>query len=284
MTPVALVGDGRKRGHDLRAARPNPSATTLPRADAAAGATRPVLPAVRAGRLGGRGAMSRNQCRELRPWFPFYAGDWLSDMRVRLLTPSQRGVYIDLLAFQWREGAVPDDPAGLALTLGADGADVVLVLDRFFRLRRGHRRNRRMEQVRHGQRAESAKRSKAGSKGAKQRWHGHTPASGPATPGPMAKNGYSDSESESDTEHVTCSDCEEGAVKDERGRILRCCDCPAGRERALRFAREKELEESSAARKAGELPRDPKPEPKRFDAPTGPTAIGDLLPGQEESA
>lgn len=42
-----------------------------------------------------------------RPWFSFYAADWLADGVVMAMTPAERGVYIQLLAIQWREGSIP---------------------------------------------------------------------------------------------------------------------------------------------------------------------------------
>lgn len=44
---------------------------------------------------------------EKLPWFQFYATDWISDEKVRLLSGRQRGWYIDLLAHDWQEGGLP---------------------------------------------------------------------------------------------------------------------------------------------------------------------------------
>ena len=41
------------------------------------------------------------------PAFQFYPADWLADLQVRAMTYEERGVYIDLLAFCWREGSIP---------------------------------------------------------------------------------------------------------------------------------------------------------------------------------
>lgn len=43
------------------------------------------------------------------PAFQFYAADWLADLDVRAMSLAERGLYVDLLAFCWREGSVPDD-------------------------------------------------------------------------------------------------------------------------------------------------------------------------------
>lgn len=52
-----------------------------------------------------------------RPWFKFYASEWLSNRRVALMSPACKGVYIDLLALCWQEGSIPADPAELAFLL-----------------------------------------------------------------------------------------------------------------------------------------------------------------------
>lgn len=41
------------------------------------------------------------------PWLPLFADDWLTDVRVRSMSPSSRGIYVDLLCYQWREEKVP---------------------------------------------------------------------------------------------------------------------------------------------------------------------------------
>ncbi len=51
------------------------------------------------------------------PWFPFYPTDWLSDQRVALMEPAEKGIYIDLLAHAWLEGSIPSDPIQLAFLL-----------------------------------------------------------------------------------------------------------------------------------------------------------------------
>lgn len=53
------------------------------------------------------------------PAFQFYAADWLADEDVRAMTLAERGAYIDLLAFCWREGSIPDDSDRCARLLGA---------------------------------------------------------------------------------------------------------------------------------------------------------------------
>ncbi len=55
-----------------------------------------------------------------RPWFSFYVSDWLAPGDARRMTAEERGVYVDLLAYQWERGFIPaadiEDPALLART------------------------------------------------------------------------------------------------------------------------------------------------------------------------
>lgn len=50
-----------------------------------------------------------------RPWFPFYIDDFLGDEMVRLGDNRLLGVYVRLLAHQWREGSLPTDEVHLAI-------------------------------------------------------------------------------------------------------------------------------------------------------------------------
>lgn len=52
------------------------------------------------------------------PSFPFYVNDWLSSSRVRLMTPAERGAYIDLLAYDWADDGIPNDDDKLASLSG----------------------------------------------------------------------------------------------------------------------------------------------------------------------
>lgn len=52
------------------------------------------------------------------PAFQFYAADWLADENVRTMSLAERGAYIDLLAFCWREGSIPNDADRCARLLG----------------------------------------------------------------------------------------------------------------------------------------------------------------------
>lgn len=54
------------------------------------------------------------------PSFQFYPKDWLTDMKVMLMTPAEKGGYINLLAHAWLEDdcSLPDDDNSLALLSG----------------------------------------------------------------------------------------------------------------------------------------------------------------------
>ena len=47
------------------------------------------------------------------PAFQFYPRDWLSDPNVRLMTPTARGAYIELICYCWTEGRLPADDEAL---------------------------------------------------------------------------------------------------------------------------------------------------------------------------
>lgn len=56
---------------------------------------------------------------------------------------------------------------------------------------------------------------------------------------------------------------------DDKGTILACCSCPAGRARALWYAKDRAAEEESEARKAEDA--------KRGRRGSGPRPLGDAL-------
>ena len=55
--------------------------------------------------------------KEQLPWLPFDVDDWLLSRSVRIMSRIERSLYIDLLAFQWRDGSIPADLAELAALL-----------------------------------------------------------------------------------------------------------------------------------------------------------------------
>ncbi len=215
------------------------------------------------------------------PWFPFYVEDWLTSPTVLAMSLAAQGAYVRLLCHQWRDGRVPTDETQLRRVLGCNVKVLAEVLGSFPKRNSRSRVNRRLEEHRATQVTEREKRKRDGAKGGS--------SSAQARLKRTSSNGDGDGDGDGDLKRSRfqepCHCNGDGAIRDATGKILRTCKgCPAGRDRALRFAREKELEETSAARKAADLPRDPAPARKHFDAPAGPSAIGDLLPDQEESA
>ena len=114
------------------------------------------------------------------PWFPFFATDWIADAQVRSMTAEQRGIYVDLLAWQWREGSLPVDEEQVAAMLGlASGVarakrgatdtcsydPLVAVLTHHFPAEDGKRRNPRLDAIRLEQEAAHLAQSSAGKQG-----------------------------------------------------------------------------------------------------------------------
>jgi uncharacterized protein YdaU (DUF1376 family) len=59
------------------------------------------------------------------PWFPFYATDWATSEDVMEMTMAERGVYITLLATQWRcDNELPADCKKLAIHCGTDSRTI----------------------------------------------------------------------------------------------------------------------------------------------------------------
>ena len=58
-------------------------------------------------------------------WFPFDTVNWLTSPVVNAMSPSAQGIYIRLLAVQWRDGYVSTDPKSLAVQTGFDARTCV---------------------------------------------------------------------------------------------------------------------------------------------------------------
>ncbi len=224
--------------------------------------------------------------RERLPWFPFYPADWLADERVQLMTCEQRGAYWQLLAYQGREGTVPAELDQLcALTGGSPECVQALLAQGLFpevgRAGRKRRRNPRLARVLREQEKRAGEASARAKNAATARWRKDkrdAPSMPEAAPAQSHSDADSDADSESETRNVDvfapgvcplqCCDGE-GAVRARGGRIMRTCQCPAGRERAKRFARAAEAEERARAEKPTDAGRRPRrrsaPEPTRVD-------------------
>lgn len=145
-------------------------------------------------------------------WFPFYATDWLSDERVRMLSLTAKGAYIDLLGNQWVEGSIPDDDLRLSRLLGIslkEWMEISQEVRQFFVDNSGGRlENKRLAQEREARLRQHRRLSTSGKAGArvrhnKQHYNG---VGGPATATPPArlKPGPSKRESESEI-HILSS-------------------------------------------------------------------------------
>lgn len=135
------------------------------------------------------------------PAFQFYPADYLSDMKVRMLSWASRGLYMDLLCYCWREGWIPSDSSAIAqLCHCHDLAIVEPCLSLFDSHPDDPKKliHKRLDFERNKQLGHSNERSNAGKKGAKARWDKGKRADGSAIILPMAKNSSSSSSSSSE--------------------------------------------------------------------------------------
>lgn len=94
--------------------------------------------------------------REKPPAFQFYAADWLADERLSVCPLEVEGAYIRLLAYAWREGSIPADPAAVSvLCKGASSQTVAMALQFFIPSEVNCARlvNEKMEEIRKSQRS-----------------------------------------------------------------------------------------------------------------------------------
>jgi uncharacterized protein YdaU (DUF1376 family) len=66
------------------------------------------------------------------PWFPFFINDWQFDEAVRYLSWEERGIYLDLLCWQWREGSIPSSANRIRESVHAPIKSIRKVLTRCF--------------------------------------------------------------------------------------------------------------------------------------------------------
>jgi uncharacterized protein YdaU (DUF1376 family) len=117
-------------------------------------------------------------------WFPFYAIRWLLSQQLRDSSLAEKGAYMDLLAFQWRDGSVPLSISSACRLVGAvtqeEQEAVTRVLDRFFsETTDGRAKNEWLEQVRLEQIKKLQQKSEAGKLGNDIRWQKHRTAIAP---------------------------------------------------------------------------------------------------------
>jgi len=106
------------------------------------------------------------------PAFQFYAGDFLSDINVQLMTMSQRGIYITLLANEWIEGELPNNLLKLKMLCGnpINFKTEWDAIKHCFVVENGKLINNRLEKERGKMVSYRERMSDAGKKGAKTRW------------------------------------------------------------------------------------------------------------------
>lgn len=120
------------------------------------------------------------------PWFRFFASDWLGSPSVQMMSPAERGIYIQLLAAQWEFGPLPNDQRKLARLAGATPRQFSTlwpaVLSRFV-LVADRLQNCRIEE----ERKRSLDRSELASENAAKSWKSHKRADAKADAKAAAK-------------------------------------------------------------------------------------------------
>jgi len=53
--------------------------------------------------------MKSGRNSDTKPYFPLFVDDWQTSSRVRRMTYSERGIFIEALCIEWREGSMPTD-------------------------------------------------------------------------------------------------------------------------------------------------------------------------------
>ena len=150
-----------------------------------------------------------------RPAFQFYPGDWLADMRIRMLPWASRGLYMELLCYCWREEWIPADSSAIAQLCGCHDLAIVEPCLQLFQPHPSDSSkliHQRLVEEKLKQDQYREERSLSGKRGAKLRWDsgmrentsaatGDSSANGSAISSainqPMAKNSSSTSSSTS---------------------------------------------------------------------------------------
>lgn len=125
------------------------------------------------------------------PYFPMYAGDWLSSTSVTLMKPEVEATYVRLLVHQWLNEGLPanaDDLEGLTKLRGAKWRSAWQKLEPHFPIDTtdGQRRNERLEEERVKSLAAYDQRVEAGKKSAAARAARAARGNGKPTGAPMA--------------------------------------------------------------------------------------------------
>lgn len=111
------------------------------------------------------------------PAFLFYASDFLMDEHVALMSLEERGAYITLICYCWREGSLPTEMDRLGRLCGLDGsamAQLWLSLEPCFSLASGRYVQPRLNEEKQAQAEHRKERSESGKRGALSRWKDRT--------------------------------------------------------------------------------------------------------------
>lgn len=142
--------------------------------------------------------------KEKSPAFQFYPKDFLTDIKVILMSAEARGGYITLLCIDWLEDGFRADSLSKLAGLKEDSSAIAQLSECFMAhpSKQGFVTNPRLQKERAKQKDFSKERAAAGKKGAKGRWnkeldHMAQPSTcdSSAIKEPMAKNGSSSSSS-----------------------------------------------------------------------------------------
>ena len=113
---------------------------------------------------------------DMLPYFRFYPAETLSDERFQSWTLAERGAWLTLICYAWREGSIPGDLPSLAKLLRIDGNAMATLWqclgNRFVEHPDypGRLCSLRQEEEREKAQAAIAKKVSAGKKGAESRW------------------------------------------------------------------------------------------------------------------
>ena len=114
----------------------------------------------------------QNKRSNKAPSFHMYAGDFLSDMNVRLMSMAQRGMYTTLLLHEWIEGSLPIDTQQLMILCDNHpefDSDWSAIKHCFYE-KDGRNYNKRLEKERSKMNEYRDRKSNSGKMGAKVRW------------------------------------------------------------------------------------------------------------------
>lgn len=102
------------------------------------------------------------------PWFPFYYLDWLSDSEVAMMTYSEKGLFIDMLARCFNEDGLPADEKKLIRLFKCDLEDLRECVKLFYKSDE-KLFNKKLDLIKKEQRKVSRDKSKAGKASAEAR-------------------------------------------------------------------------------------------------------------------